>query len=86
MSNVVQQTTHCESQSSLVDDALVDISTATDLVQQKMESVSTTAEQQSAATLEISQHIELVVQGARDNAQIVKETEIVAGHLKMLTQ
>ena len=86
MANVVEQTSHCQSQSTLVDDALVQISSATELVQEKMENVSTTAEQQSAATLEISQHIELVVQGARDNAEIVKQTEIVAGHLKMLTQ
>jgi methyl-accepting chemotaxis protein len=86
MANVVHQTTHSGSQSTLVDDALVEISSATKLVQEKMENVSTTAKQQSAATLEISQHIELVVQGARDNAEIVKQTEIVAGHLKMLTQ
>jgi methyl-accepting chemotaxis protein len=86
MSNVVEQTSHCEVQSTLVDEALIEISSATMLVQEKMENVSATAEQQSAATLEISQHIELVVQGARDNAEIVKQTEIVAGHLKMLTQ
>jgi methyl-accepting chemotaxis protein len=86
MANVVHQTTHSGSQSTLVDDALDEISSATKLVQEKMENVSTTAKQQSAATLEISQHIELVVQGARDNAEIVKQTEIVAGHLKMLTQ
>jgi methyl-accepting chemotaxis protein len=86
MANVVEQTSHCQSQSTLVDDALIEITSATMLVQQKMENVSTTAEQQSEATLEISQHIELVVQGARDNADIVKQTEIVAGHLKMLTQ
>ena len=86
MANVVEQTSNCQSQSSLVDDALVKITSATMLVQQKMENVSTTAEQQSAATLEISEHIELVVQGARDNAEIVKQTEIVAGHLKKLTQ
>lgn len=86
MLNVVQQTIHSESQSTLVDDALVEITSATMLVQEKMQNVSTTAEQQSAATLEISQHIELVVQGARDNAEIIKQTEIVADHLKMLTQ
>jgi len=86
MLNVVQQTVQSEVQATLVDDALVEISSATMLVQEKMENVSATAEQQSAATLEISQHIELVVQGARDNADIIKQTEIVAGHLKMLTQ
>jgi methyl-accepting chemotaxis protein len=86
MANEVEQTSHSQTQTTLVDDALIEITSATMLVQQKMENVSATADQQSAATLEISQHIELVVQGARENAEIVKQTEIVAGHLKMLTQ
>ena len=48
--------------------------------------VATSAEQQSAATDEISNHIEKVVSGARGNAEIAKQVETVAQHLKNLTQ
>ena len=86
MLNVVGQTTDCEEQATKVDLSLHDIKDATMQVQQKMEVVAASAEQQNLAINEISQHVELVVQGAQANADIAKQTETVATHLKMLTQ
>lgn len=86
MVNVVDQSSDCEEQASQVDHSLNDIEYATLEVQQKMEVVATSAEQQNLAINEISQHVELVVQGAQANAQVAKQTETVATHLRMLTQ
>ncbi|NVK24075.1 MAG: chemotaxis protein [Gammaproteobacteria bacterium] len=86
MINVVEQSAGCESQASIVDSSLSDIEEATMQVQQKMEVVATSSEQQNQAINEISEHVELVVQGAQANANIAKQTETVATHLKMLTQ
>lgn len=86
MLNVVEQSTDCEEQASQVDNSLQDIEVATLEVQQKMEVVATSAEQQNLAINEISEHVERVVQGARANAEVAKQTETVATHLKMLTQ
>lgn len=86
MINVVDQSSDCEEQASQVDHSLYDIEYATLEVQQKMEVVATSAEQQNLAINEISQHVELVVQGAQANAQVAKQTETVATHLRMLTQ
>lgn len=86
MENVVKQSNKCESDANSVNDSLQEIENATFEVREKMQIVSTNAEQQSVATEEISQHVELVVQGARDNANIAKQAETVATHLKSLTQ
>ena len=86
MSKVVEQSEHCDQGSSLVDESLQEIEGATFEVREKMEIVSVNAEQQTIATDEISRHVELVVQGARDNANIAKQAETVATHLKSLTQ
>lgn len=86
MSKVVEQSERCDQDSSLVDESLQEIERATFEVREKMEIVSENAEQQTIATEEISKHVELVVQGARDNANIAKQAETVATHLKSLTQ
>lgn len=86
MSKVVNQSSSCEQGSDVVDQSLQDIETATFEVSEKMKIVAVNAEQQAMATNEISQHIELVVAGARDNANITKQAEMVATHLKSLTQ
>jgi len=86
MSKVVEQSERCDQDSSLVDASLQEIEGATFEVREKMEIVSKNAEQQTIATEEISKHVELVVQGARDNANIAKQAETVATHLKSLTQ
>lgn len=86
MVNVVEQSSDCEEQASQVDHSLKNIEDATLEVQQKMEVVATSAEQQNLAIHEISEHVERVVQGAQANAQVAKQTETVASHLRMLTQ
>lgn len=86
MTNVVKQSTLCESDADIVNTSLQEIENATFEVREKMEIVSTNAEQQSIATEEISQHVEMVVQGAMNNAEIAKQAETVASHLKSLTQ
>lgn len=86
MSKVVDQSSQCEQGANLVDDSLQEIEGATFEVREKMEIVSVNAEQQTIATDEISKHVELVVQGAQDNAHIAKQAETVATHLKSLTQ
>lgn len=86
MSKVINLSSVCEEKADIVNVALQGIEDATYQVRQKMEIVSTNAEQQTIATNEISQHVESVVQGARDNAEIAKQAETVATHLKSLTQ
>lgn len=85
MENVVNQSLKCETDANLVNQSLQEIEEATYEVREKMQIVSTNAEQQGVATEEISQHIELVVEGARNNAEIAKQAETVATHLKALT-
>ena len=86
MGKVVSEADSCKQQAQQVDESLVDIERATSDVQQQMEVVSSNAAQQTIATNEISMHIENVVQGAQANADIAKQTETVATHLKSLTQ
>lgn len=66
--------------------AFNNIEVATDQVKQQMETVSTVATQQAIATNEISEHIEKVVVGAQSNSEIATQTELVANHLRKLTQ
>ncbi|TEW44489.1 chemotaxis protein [Psychromonas sp. RZ5] len=86
MAKVVTQSSQCTEGANIVDQSLQEIEEATFEVREKMKIVATNAEQQMIATDEISRHVELVVQGARDNADIAKQTETVATHLKSLTQ
>lgn len=86
MDNVVKQSSLCEQDAERVNTALQAIEGATLEVREKMEVVSANAEQQSVATAEISQHVDMVVQGAMNNAQIAKQAHTVASHLKSLTQ
>jgi len=86
MSKVVKQSSQCKEGADVVDYALQEIEGATFEVREKMEIVAINAEQQTIATDEISNHVELVVQGARSNAKIAKQAEMVATHLKSLTQ
>jgi len=86
MSKVVTQSSQCTEGADIVDQSLQIIEEATFEVREKMKIVASNAEQQMIATDEISKHVELVVQGARDNADIAKQAETVATHLKSLTQ
>ena len=86
MAKVVTQSSQCTEGANLVDQSLYEIEEATFEVREKMKIVASNAEQQMIATDEIARHVELVVQGARDNADIAKQTETVATHLKSLTQ
>jgi methyl-accepting chemotaxis protein len=61
------------------------IALATDTVQQETEVVSVNAEQQVLANEEISRHVEQIVQSSEANADIAKQTELVAEHLRKLT-
>ena len=86
MSKVVTQSSQCTEGADVVDQSLGEIEGATFEVREKIAIVANNAEQQMIATDEIAKHVELVVQGARDNADIAKQTETVATHLKSLTQ
>jgi len=86
MAKVVTQSAQSSEGADLVDQSLQEIESATFEVREKMKVVANNAEQQTIATDEIARHVELVVQGARDNADIAKQTETVATHLKSLTQ
>lgn len=86
MSHVVNQSAQCEQGADVVDQSLQEIEGATFEVREKMKVVACNAEQQMQATNEIAEHVELVVQGARANANVAKQVETVATHLKSLTQ
>lgn len=86
MSKVVGQSALCEQKSDVVDHSLKEIESATFEVREKMKIVASNAEQQGIATDEIAEHIEFVVEGAQNNANIAKQSEMVATHLKSLTQ
>ena len=86
MSKVVEKADDCNHQAKQVDTSFQAIEHATSDVQSKMEIVATNAEQQAIATDEISHHVEKVVSGARNNAEVAKQAETVAKHLKNLTQ
>lgn len=86
MSKVINQSSVCEQKADIVNESLQGIEKATYQVSEKMEIVSANAEQQTATTNEISNYVESVVKGARDNAEIAKQAETVATHLKSLTQ
>jgi methyl-accepting chemotaxis protein len=86
MNDVVTRTQNCIRKSNTVDNALAVITKETGNVTEEVRIISVNAEQQKIATLEISEHVELVVEGARSNADIAKQAEHVAFHLKNLTQ
>ncbi|MDA7746225.1 methyl-accepting chemotaxis protein [Psychromonas sp.] len=86
MAKVVEHSNQSEQRADIVDQSLQEIEKANFEVREKMKTVSSNAEQQALAINEIAKHIELVVQGARDNADVAKQAETVAIHLKSLTQ
>jgi methyl-accepting chemotaxis protein len=86
MTDVVTRANHCIQQSTTVDNALAIIEKETANVKEEISIISVNANQQKTATFEISEHIESVVEGARSNADIAKQAELVAFHLKNLTQ
>ena len=86
MSNVVEQSTQCKQGADVVDQSLQQIEEATFDVREKIKIVADNVEQQTLAANEIAEHVELVVQGARANAEVAKQAETVATHLKSLTQ
>ena len=86
MTTVVNSADNCLSQSNQVDEHFETIECETASVQNQVAIVATNAEQQKMATQEISEHIELVVEGARSNAEIASQADKLANHLKNLTQ
>jgi methyl-accepting chemotaxis protein len=86
MTNVVTRTNHCIQQSNTVDNALATIENETANVKEEVSIISVNANQQKTAIVEISEHVELVVQGAISNADIAKQSEQVAFHLKNITR
>lgn len=86
MAKVVTQSSQCDKGADVVDESLQEIEGATFEVREKMEIVAANAQQQTIATDEIAKHVEYVVEGARANAEIAKQAETVATHLKSLTQ
>ena len=85
MKLVVDKTNACGEKAKNVNKMLEKIALATDSVQQETEVVSVNAEQQVLATEEISRHVEQIVQSSKANADIAKQTELVAEHLRKLT-
>jgi methyl-accepting chemotaxis protein len=85
MKLVVEKTNLCGEKAKCVNKILKKIALATDSVQQETEVVSANAEQQVLATEEISRHVEQIVQSSEANADIAKQTELVAEHLRKLT-
>lgn len=86
MGQMVDYSEQCSQCLDEVEAAFNNIEVATDQVKQQMETVSTVATQQAIATNEISEHIEKVVVGAQSNSEIATQTELVANHLRKLTQ
>jgi methyl-accepting chemotaxis protein len=85
MKLVVDKTNACGEKAKSVNKMLEKIALATDSVQQETEIVSVSAEQQVLATEEISRHVEKIVHSSEANADIAKQTELVAEHLRKLT-
>jgi len=85
MKTVVKKTNTCGEKAKSVNEMLEKIALSTDSVQQETEVVSVNAEQQVLATEEISRHVEQIVQSSEANADIAKQTELVAEHLRKLT-
>ena len=85
MKLVVEKTNTCGEKAKSVNKMLKKIALATDSAQQEAEVVSVNAEQQVLATEEISRHVEQIVQSSEVNANIAKQTELVAEHLRKLT-
>lgn len=86
MSAVVDKAQECMAQADSVDQQFSIIEQETHNVQEQIGIVSANAEQQKMATNEISEHVELVVEGARSNADIAVQAEKLASHLQSLTQ
>jgi len=85
MKLVVDKTNACGEKAKNVNKILEKIAMATDSVQQETEVVSVNAEQQVLANEEISRHVEQIVQSSEANADIAKQTELVAEHLRKLS-
>lgn len=86
MGQMVRSTEVCHGRLEEVDVAFNKIEIATEQVNSQMESLSCVSSQQAIATNEISEHISKVVLGAQSNSKIAKQTELVANHLRKLTQ
>ena len=86
MTQVVDASSNCLQTAEETDEVLEQIGKQTLSVQDQIHIISANAEQQNMATQEISQHIELVVEGAHDNSKVAEQAAKVAEHLKNLTQ
>ncbi|WP_440875882.1 methyl-accepting chemotaxis protein [Thalassotalea sp. PLHSN55] len=86
MSDVVEQSNLSQQKAHEVDNGFNHIAQATQQVQDQMHIIREVSKQQTIATNEISEHIAKVVIGAQDNAEIAKQSESVAKHLRHLTQ
>ncbi|WP_016955728.1 methyl-accepting chemotaxis protein [Catenovulum agarivorans] len=86
MTQVVEASSNCLYTAEETDEVLEQIGKQTLSVQDQIHIISANAEQQNMATQEISQHVELVVEGAHDNSRVAEQAAKVAEHLKNLTQ
>lgn len=86
MEMMVKSADVCHERFTEVNVAFDDIKTETDSVKHQMEALSCVSSQQAIATNEISEHISRVVLGAQSNSTIAEQTELVANHLRKLTQ
>ena len=86
MDNVVSSTQQCLSKTNHVEKQFETIESETNNVQHQIGIVATNAEQQKMATEEIAIQVEIVVKGARANAEISGQSDKLASHLKNLTQ
>jgi len=85
MKRVADKTNTCGEKARIVNKMLKEIALKTDSAQQETEVVTVNAQQQVLATEEISQHVEKIVHSSEDNADIAKQTELVAEYLRKLT-
>lgn len=84
MQDVVERTGSCSDKAQQTLLALNTIADQIQDVKEQVEIVSANTEQQSAATKEISENIELVVGSAQQSSEVASETANVAKHLNSL--
>lgn len=86
MDEVFGQTESCLLGVEQVKKALDKISMSNQSVQEQVTTVVASTEQQTFAANEISAHLEAVVAGARENAELAEQASKVAKHLATLTE
>lgn len=85
MNQVVSRVSHCTSNAKKAATQLVEITHQTESVYQQIDRVADASNQQHKATQDISNHIETVVERAKDNSAKAKESASVSSYLYELT-